>query len=67
MIFWILFLVSLLPCGLTGTILSLIGLKKSFKNNNKLNKIIGIIGTLVGFKLLIGGILGLMLIYIVVG
>jgi hypothetical protein len=66
MIFWVLFLISLFPCGFTGTVLSSIGLKKSFKNKDQINKVIGIIGVLGGLFFLMGGILGLMLIYIVI-
>jgi hypothetical protein len=38
MIFWVLFLISLLPCGLIGIILSAIGFRKSSKNQNQYNK-----------------------------
>jgi hypothetical protein len=67
MVFWVMFLVGMVPCGLIGLILSIIGLLKSLKNENKLNKIIGVIGTLGGLIYMVGGILGFMLIYVVVG
>lgn len=67
MVFWVIFLVSMLPYGLIGLILSLIGLIQSIKRNTRLNKVIGIVGTLGGLISLIGGILGIMLIYVVVG
>ncbi|MFA9214547.1 MAG: hypothetical protein ACEQSR_11980 [Candidatus Methylacidiphilales bacterium] len=67
MIFWLIFLLGMLPCGLAGMLLSYVGLRLSNKNKNKLNKSIGIIGVIGGTVILGGGLLGLMLIYIVVG
>jgi len=67
MVFWVLFLVGMVPCGLIGLTLSIIGLIRSFKKENKLNKILGLLGTLGGLICLAGGILGFMLIYVVVG
>lgn len=67
MIFWLLFLVGMLPCGLLGIVLSTIGFRKSIKNKNLFNKSIGIIGIVGGLIFLGGGLLGLMLIYVVVG
>ena len=66
MIFWVFFLISLLPCGLTGIVLSSIGLTKSLKNKNQFNKVIGIVGILGGLTFSFGGVLGLMLILLVV-
>jgi len=66
MILWVVFLISLTPCGFFGTILMLLGAIISFKHNkSKLNKIIGLAGTFAGFIVVLGGILGFMLIYIV--
>ena len=63
--FWALFLISLLPCGLIGIALSSIGLIKSSKNKNQFNRNIGIIGMVVGGIFLFGGILALGLLYVV--
>jgi hypothetical protein len=65
-IFLALFLISPLPCGLIGIVLSLIGFIKSFKNKNEYNKEMGVVGILVGLLFLFGGIFGFMLIYFVV-
>lgn len=67
MVFWVLFLIGMIPCGIIGLTLSIIGLVKSLKKDNQLNKVIGVIGTVSGIICLLGGILGMMLIYIVVG
>jgi len=63
--YWAWFLITLFPCGLIGIALTSIGLVKSFKNKNQFNKDIGIIGVSVGGMYLFGGILALMLLYIV--
>jgi len=65
MIFFGLFLLSLLPCGLIGIILSSIGLIKSRKNKNNFNKDMGTSGIVVGLIFIFGGILALGLIYVV--
>ena len=67
MFFWVLFLTGWLPCGLIGVILSAIGLKKSIKKNDRRNKNLGKTGIFLGLVPLFFGILGLMLIYVVVG
>lgn len=67
MIFWLLFLVGMLPCGLLGTVLSIFGLRKAIKNKSVLNKSIGIIGIVGGLIYFGGGLLGIMLIYVVIG
>jgi hypothetical protein len=67
MIFWVLFLVGMLPSSLIGLVLSYLGLRQSNKNANKMNKFIGIIGIIGGAIILSGGLLGLMLIYVVIG
>jgi len=64
-VFWGLFLMSLLPCGLIGITLSSIGLIKSSKNKNQYNRNIGKIGIFVGLFFLYGGILALGLLYVV--
>lgn len=66
MLFFVGFLVGLIPCGLLGLTLSIIGLINSAKGKNRLNKIIGAIGTFAGIICLAGGIIGMMLIYVVV-
>lgn len=50
-----LMLLSLLPCGLIGIILNTIGIVKSYKYEDKLNVIIGIIGIVISFMLVIIG------------
>jgi len=45
MFFWVLFLLSLIPCGLIGLVLILIGVARSYrKQMSLLNKAIGFIG-----------------------
>ncbi len=65
--FWLLFLLGMAPCGIIGLVLSIIGLRKSLRKKSLLNKNIGILGLIFGVIYICGGILGLMLIYIVVG
>ena len=65
MTFWVLFLFSLLPCGLIGTALSTIGLVGAVKNKNQFNRDMGIIGVFVGLFIVIGGLLALGLVYVV--
>jgi len=67
MLFWVLFLLGMIPCGLLGFVLSLIGLIKSLKKQVLLNKVIGFVGIAGGFLAIIGGVLGFMLLYVVVG
>lgn len=66
MFFWVGFLLSLIPFGTTGLILSIISSSKSIEEAGKLNKVIGIAGILVGIAYIIGGLLGVLLIYLVV-
>ena len=66
MMFWVIFLVSLAPCGIIGILLSVWGLVKSFKKRSKVNKIIGFAGLFLGLAGIVAGILGIMLIYVVV-
>lgn len=65
MFFWVLFLVGMAPCGVVGIVLSAIGLWKSIKQKNLINKNIGVIGIVGGLLFLGGGFLGLMLVYLV--
>lgn len=67
MLFWIIFLLSLIPCGLLGFVLFLAGFIKALKQSYWLNKLIGGIGTLLGIGIIGGGLLGLLLIYVVIG
>ena len=66
MIFWVIFLVALMPCAVIGVLLCIVGLLKSFKQKSKLNKIVGAIGLVVGLGGIAAGILSLLLIYVVV-
>jgi hypothetical protein len=65
--FWLAFLISLIPCGLAGLVLSIIGTVKAAKNNNVLNVVIGGAFIFAAVSACVGGVLGLMLIYVVVG
>ena len=67
MLFWVLFLVGLFPCGVLGLVFSIIGFRKSKRLKSKRNKVIGSIGIWGGAVSLIAGIFGVMLIYVVVG
>lgn len=64
--FWALFLVLLLPFGLIGLILSFIGLKKSKQRHSK-SWDIGYAAIILGLFICIGGLIGIALIYVVVG
>lgn len=66
MIFWLIFLLALAPCGLIGILLCSWALVKSFKRKSRINKIIGTVGLLLGIGGIIAGILGVLLIYAVV-
>jgi hypothetical protein len=66
MLFWLIFLISLAPCGLIGMLLSIRGLVKAYQRNSRINKLIGFVGLALGLGGTISGILGLMLIYAVV-
>ncbi|MBO6518117.1 MAG: hypothetical protein JJ975_16385 [Bacteroidia bacterium] len=67
MLFWVLFLLSMLPCGIIGGLLSFFRLRKDMRLNNKVNQGIGGFLTLMGLLLSIGGLLGFGLFYVVVG
>jgi hypothetical protein len=67
MVFFVVFLLSALPCAIGGLVLSIIGLRSSWKSGDMKNRILGAIGVLVGAVLVLGGILGPMLLYVAVG
>jgi hypothetical protein len=67
MLFWALFLFSLLPSMLIGFVLSLIGWILSSKQKKKSNITIGMIATLLGGAGIIAGLLGWGLLYVVIG
>jgi len=64
--FWLIFLLALAPCGLTGILLCTWGLVKAFKRKSRINKVIGAVGLLLGLGGIVAGILSIMLIYVVV-
>ena len=65
MLFWVIFLVSPIPCGLIGLVLCIFALVKAFRKQSKINKIVGFIGVFLGLCSVIGGILGILLIIFV--
>lgn len=67
MIFWALFLAGMLPCGIVGLIFSIVGIVKSYGEKKIMKNLIGSLGILLGFASIAGGVLGLMVIYAVVG
>ena len=67
MVFWVIFLVSLMPCAVIGGILSTVGVVQATKTRDRRNKIMGIIGMVLGFGEILGGILGIGLLYVVLG
>jgi MFS family permease len=67
LVFWVIFLVSLMPCALIGGALSTLGLVRASKRKDRRNKIIGIIGLVLGFGGILGGLLGIGLLYVVLG
>ena len=64
--FWVIFLISPVPCGLIGIIISALTLKKSYKIRSRINKSIGFTFLLVGVGGVCAGSIGLALIYLVV-
>ena len=66
MLFWVGFLLSLIPFGTTGLVLSIISSSKPIEETGRLNKVIGIAGIFAGISYIIGGLLGVLLIYLVV-
>jgi drug/metabolite transporter (DMT)-like permease len=66
MLFWVIFLISLSPCGFIGLTLTIIGIITSSKQGIK-NQTTTAIMILPGLLYIVGGLLGLMLIYVVVG
>lgn len=67
MLFWVISLVSLLPCCLIGFVLSVIGLRISLKRKVRININVGIVATVLGAIGLSVGVLGWLLFYVVVG
>lgn len=65
--FWVIFLFSIIPCGLLGLLLVVTGLIKSIRAKHRINIIIGCIGTFASIVVIIGGITGMMLLYVVLG
>lgn len=65
MTFWLLFLVSPIPLGILALALCIWGFIKARKQNSRLNTLIGIVGLLGALACLAGGVLGIMLIYVV--
>ncbi|MFN8309909.1 MAG: hypothetical protein U0T73_08095 [Chitinophagales bacterium] len=65
MLFWLIFLVSLVPCGLFGMVISLIALLRAIKRKERMNTVIGIIGLAGGLLPIAGGIFGYLLLYVV--
>ena len=65
MLFWVIFLLSLLPCALIGAVLSTVGLVRANKKKDRRNKIIGIVGMVLGFGGILGGLLTIGLLYVV--
>jgi hypothetical protein len=66
MLFWLIFLLALAPCGFIGVFLCSWGLVKSVKKKSRINKVIGTVGLLLGLGGMVAGILGVLLIYVVV-
>ena len=58
-------LVSMFPCGVIGLLLTIKGHNKAKSQNSGLNKFIGSFLWVIGWLITLGGILGLMLIFIV--
>jgi hypothetical protein len=66
-LFWMIFLVSLLPCGLIGGIISIVGILLSRKTRNRLNVMIGTVEAVLGLGGVIAGIFAFALIRAVLG
>ena len=66
MFLWVIFLLSLGPCGLIGLLLCSWGLFKAYSKNSRINKTVGFWGIFLGIGGIVGGILTLMLIYVIV-
>ena len=67
MLFWVLFLVSLVPCAIFGLGFSIWGLVRANKLHDRRNRYIGIVAVILGVGGILAGLFGLMLIYVVVG
>ena len=67
MTFWVIFLVTLVPTGIIGLILSIWASIKSWKPQSRRNKYLGVALLLFGLGDIIIGILGLLLFCLAVG
>ena len=67
MVFWVIFLLSLMPCAVIGGVISTVGVVQANKIRDRRNKIMGIIGMVLGFGGIGAGILGIGLLYVVLG
>lgn len=65
MTLWVAFLVSLLPAGMLGTLLSGIGIYRSRRSKNNVLTIVGAVLVVIGLAEMFGGVLSFGLIYIV--
>ena len=65
MVFWVIFLLSLMPCAVIGGVLSTVGLVKANKIKDRRNRVMGIVGMVLGFGGIVGGIVGIGLLYVV--
>lgn len=64
-VFWVVFLLGLIPCGLLAGVLILIGLIKAIRKKNHPNIAIGILGLICSLVIVVGGVVGFLLIYVV--
>ena len=66
MFLWVIFLLSLGPCGLIGLLLCFWGLIKAYSRNSRINKTVDFWGIFLGIGGILGGVMTLMLIYVAV-
>jgi hypothetical protein len=67
MVFFLGFILSIFPCAIAGLVLSIIGLKSSWKSADIKHRILGGIGLLIGVVWMCGGILGPMVLMAIIG
>lgn len=65
MLFWSMFLLSMFPFGLLGLLFSIIGIIQSTRIQKIKNKTTGYYNLFMGIVVVVGGILGWMLLYVV--
>ena len=65
MFFFTLFLISLIPFGILGLIFTAKGMIEAKKKKNSLNKDIGIAALAAGILIVVGGTIGLLLVYVI--